>query len=341
VRLTVVTAACVVVGGVSVGVALARDTARIGTGVVVVDTKLGYQGGEAAGTGIVLSSAGEVLTNNHVIQGATSIEVVVPGTTHRYSAKVVGYDVSADAAVIQLNGASNLKAASLGDSSRVTTGQAVKAVGNAGGTGTLVSVSGRVTGLAKSITVSDDRGGSKRLSRLIQTDAALQPGDSGGPLLTSSGKVIGMDTAAATGFDFRAAAAGDSYAIPINTARAIARQIESGKVSVAVHIGATAFLGVQITGTAGNGGFFQGGFGETAPAGAMIAGALTGGPADSAGLTVGDVITAVDGKTVSSPSALTSLILAKRPGAAVTVTYTDQTGSSNVTTVTLGSGPPQ
>ena len=304
--------------------------------MVVVNTKLSYQGGAAAGTGIVLTSSGEVLTNNHVIQGETSVQVVVPGTNHKYSGKVVGYDVSADVAVIQLSGASNLKTASLGDSSKVTAGQTVKALGNAGGTGALSSATGTVTGLGKSITVSDDQGGTEQLAGLIETNAALQPGDSGGPLLMSSGKVIGMDTAASTSFGFRAAAASDSYAIPINTAAAIAKQIESGKASAVVHIGSTAFMGVQIASTLGNGGF-----GAPTSAGALIAGTVAGGPAASAGLTAGDVITAINGQSVSSPSTITSLILTKKPGAKITVTYTDQLGTSHVTTVTLGSGPPQ
>jgi S1-C subfamily serine protease len=334
-RLIIATAVCVAVGGVGATFAFARTAATIGTGVVVVNTQLGYQAGAAAGTGIVLTSSGEVLTNNHVIQGATSVDVVVPGTTHHYTGKVVGYDVSADVAVVQLSGASNLKTASLGDSSKVTTGQAVKAVGNAGGTGTLISASGTVTGLAKAITVSDSQGGGERLTGLIETNAALQPGDSGGPLLSSSGKVIGMNTAASTSFAFRSVNAADSYAIPINTAQTIAKQIESGKASAVIHIGPTALLGVEVAATVGNGGF------GAPPAGALIAGTIAGGPAASAGLTAGDVITAINGKAVSSPSAITSVILAKKPGAKITVTYTDQSGTSHVATATLGSGPPQ
>src|SRR5436309_4468775 len=158
-RLVLVTIVALAALGVGAGLAFARSgAATIGNGVVVVDTKLAYENGAAAGTGIVLTSSGEVLTNNHVIQGATSVEVVVPGSAHQYSAKVVGYDVSADVAVLQLSGASNLKTTSLGDSSKVTAGQAVAARGNAGGTGTLTSASGRVTGLRKSITVTDDQG---------------------------------------------------------------------------------------------------------------------------------------------------------------------------------------
>ena len=325
--------------GVATELAFARSgAATIGTRVVVVDTKLGYQSGAAAGTGIVLTSRGEVLTNNHVIQGATSVEVVVPGSTHRYSANVVGYDVAADVAVLELNGASNLKTASLGDSSKVTVGQAVEALGNAGGTGTLTRASGTVTGLRKSITVSGDQGGTERLTGLLETDASLQPGDSGGPLLNAKGQVIGMDTAASTGFSFQAAVASDSYAIPINTAVTLAKQIESGTASTAVHVGPTAFLGVEIASTLGNGG---GGFGSAAPVGALIAGTVAGGPAASAGLSAGDVITAIDGRTVSSSSAITSLILTQKPGAKVSVSYTDQSATSSVTTVTLASGPAQ
>lgn len=335
-RLILATIVAVAALGVGAGLAFARSSAAtIGTGVVVVDTKLGYESGAAAGTGIVLTSSGEVLTNNHVIQGATTVTVVVPGTTHHYSGKVVGYDVSADVAVIQLSGASNLKTASLGDSSKVTTGQAVQALGNAGGTGTLTPASGTVTGLAKAITVSDDQGGTESLRGLIETNAALQPGDSGGPLLNSNGQVIGMDTAASTSFTFQAASASDAYAIPINTARTIAKQIESGKATTAVHIGPTGFLGVEIASTN------RFGFGGATSTGAVIAGTVAGGPAASAGLTAGEVVTAINGHTVSSPSAITSLILTKKPGVKITVTYTDQSGTSHVTTVTLGSGPPQ
>jgi S1-C subfamily serine protease len=341
-RLILASVVAVVAVGLGAGLAFARGSgSTIGTGVVVVDTNLGYQGGAAAGTGIVLTSSGEVLTNNHVIRGATSVEVVVPGTTHKYPAKVVGYDVTADMAVLQLGGASNLKTASLGDSSKVTVGEAVEAVGNAGGTGTLTPASGTVTGLARSITAGDGQGGSERLTGLIETDVALEPGDSGGPLLNKKGQVIGMDTAASAGFTFQAAAANDAYAIPINTALALATQIESGKATTVVHIGPTAFLGIEIASTVADDGFGYGGYGGAAPAGGLVAGTVAGGPAASAGLTAGDVITAIDGRTVSSPSTISSVILTKKPGSKIAVTYTDQSGASQTTTVTLATGPPQ
>ena len=111
----------------------------IGRGVVVIDTNLAYQGASAAGTGIVLTSSGTVLTNNHVIDGATTIKVVLPGTGRSYTAKVVGYDRTADVAVLQLQHASNLKTLSLGDSSSLTVGSLVTAYGNAGGTGSFTA----------------------------------------------------------------------------------------------------------------------------------------------------------------------------------------------------------
>jgi S1-C subfamily serine protease len=328
----------VIVLGVGAGFAFASNKpAPIGTGVVVINTNLAYQNASAAGTGIVLSSSGEILTNNHVISGATTIKVVLPGTGHSYTAHVVGYNRTADVAVIQTTGASNLKTASLGSSSKVTVGQAVTARGNAGGTGALTSVTGTVTGLAKTITASDDQGSTEQLTGLIETNAAVQPGDSGGPLLNSSGQVIGMDTAASTGFGgFQNVAASDAYAIPITKAQTIAKQIESGTASATVHIGATAFLGVQVQ-SVGNG------FGPGAQTGtgAMIAGVVSGGPAAAAGLVAGDVITAINGQAVASPTAITSSILAMKPGAKVAITYTDQSGVSQTAQVTLGSGPAQ
>jgi S1-C subfamily serine protease len=190
----------VVPATVAAGLALASTRSpAIGTGFVVIDTNLAYQGEQAAGTGMVLTSSGEVLTNNHVIRGATTVKVVVPATGRSYSASVVGYDVSDDVAVLQASGASNLKTASLGSSSTVDVGEPVKAVGNAGGTGRLTSASGTVTGLARAITVNNDQGGSERLTGLIETNAAVRPGDSGGPLLNAGGQVVGMDTAASVG----------------------------------------------------------------------------------------------------------------------------------------------
>ena len=197
-------------------------------GVVVIETALGYQQTSAAGTGFVLTSGGKVLTNNHVIRGATHIRVLVPGTGRRYSARVLGYAVTGDVAVLQLEGAAGIPTAQVGTSAGLQRGRAVIAVGNAGGARRLVTTRGTITALRQSITVRDDQGDAHRLTGLIQVNAELQPGDSGGPLLDRTGHVIGIDTAASVGFAFRA---GDNqgYAIPIDRALAISRQIDSGR----------------------------------------------------------------------------------------------------------------
>jgi S1-C subfamily serine protease len=246
----------VLAASVGTGIALAHGTAKpIGSGVVVIDTNLAYLGGAAAGTGMVLTSSGQVLTNNHVISGATTIRVVVPKTGHSYRAKVLGYDRTADVALLQLQGASNLKTVSI-SSARLTVGTAVTALGNAGGTGRISSATGTVTGLGKSITASVDAGGSERLTGLIETNAGVESGDSGGPLVTSQGKVVGMDTAASSQFGLQGISATDAYAIPIAKALTIAHAVSSGKASATVHLGATPFLGVEVESVAvpGSGG---------------------------------------------------------------------------------------
>jgi S1-C subfamily serine protease len=287
---------------------------------------------------MVLTSSGEVLTNNHVISGATTIKVVVPKTGRTYTARVLGYNRTADVALLQLKGASNLKTVSIG-SAKPSVGATVTALGNAGGTGSITSVTGKVTGLGKSITASDDQGGSEQLTGLIETNAAVQPGDSGGPLVNSQGQVVGMDTAASSGFGFQNVSATDAYAIPIAKALTIAHAISSGNASATVHIGATAFLGIQVA-SVDSLGYGAGGWGTSA-SGALVAGVVSGGPAASAGLAAGDVITAINGHTISSPGAISALVLTKKPGTKVSVAYVDQFGTSHTASVTLGSGPPQ
>jgi len=295
-----------------------------------VNTTLGYQSSEAAGTGIVLTSNGEVLTNNHVIDGATSISVTDIGNGRVYVATVVGYDRSSDIAVLHLRDASGLKVASLGDSSKVHVGEAVVGVGNAGGVGGTPSVAGgSVTALNKSITATEQDGGNpENLTGLIEVNANIKAGDSGGPLVNTAGKVVGMDTAASAGFSFQTSNT-DGYAIAINSAKRIVRQIEAGHSTANVHIGRTAFLGVSV----------MSGQGATSTTGAAIAGTVSGGPAASAGLAVGDVITSLDGSTVHSAPGLTSLMQLYHPGDRVQLGWTDTSRGRHTATVRLGTGP--
>jgi S1-C subfamily serine protease len=315
---------------VAAGLAFAHTGSNpVGSGIVIIDTNLAYQGGQAAGTGMVLSSSGTVLTNNHVVKGATAIRVVEPTTGRSYRATVVGYDVSDDVAVLQLSGASNLRTIPMADSSNLSTGQAVKAIGNAGGTGRLTEASGTLTDVNQAISVSDDQGGSENLSGLIQTNAGIRPGDSGGPLLNSSGQVIGMDTAASVsqGYDQQSSSTG--YAIPINKAAAIALQIERGQASNSIHIGGTAFLGVEVSAD------------EYGNSGAVVTAVVPNSPAAAAGLNPGDLIVSFGGHSISSPTGLTTIVSSQKPGVATSATYVDQSGASQTADVTLAGGPPR
>jgi S1-C subfamily serine protease len=330
-RVLALVVACVAAATVGASLGLARGSATAtNAGIVIVQTKLGYQSGSAAGTGIVLTPAGEVLTNNHVIQGATSVKVLVPATKRSYTASVVGYSMGGDIAVLQLKGASGLATVSVGDSAKLQVGQHVTAVGNARGRGTLTSSTGKITALGRTITAGDGVN-SERLAGLIQTDAALQPGDSGGPLLDASGRVVGIDTAATTGFTFQSTAGG-GYAIPIDRAVSVARQIETGHSTATVHVGKTAFLGIQVGRTSG--------FGDN-QGGVPVGGVLAHSPAAKAGLGAGDLVVALDGHYVGSSNALVKLLLLRHPGQTTKLKWVDASGTTHVATVTLASGPPQ
>ncbi|MBV9660686.1 MAG: trypsin-like peptidase domain-containing protein, partial [Acidimicrobiales bacterium] len=199
--------------------ALSGAAAVVANELVDINTALSYQNGAAAGTGIVLTSDGYVLTNNHVISGATAIRATDVGNGQTYTATVVGYDRTHDIAVIKLDNASGLKAAKLGDSNQLTVGERVVGLGNAGGVGgTPSSATGQIIGLNQSITAQDESNGtSEKLTGLIETDANIQPGDSGGPLIDAAGEVIGLDTAASTGFSFQTEG-NQGFAIPANEA---------------------------------------------------------------------------------------------------------------------------
>jgi len=315
-------------------------TAKVDPALVDINTTLSYQGAQAAGTGVVLTSNGEVLTNNHVVNGATSISVTDIGNGQTYKATVVGYDRTSDIAVIKLQGASGLQTANVGNSDNASVGDSVVGIGNAGGTGgTPSAATGTITALNQSITASDESGGnSEQLTGLIQTNADIQPGDSGGPLVNASAQVIGIDTAASSTFQF-SAAGNTGFAIPINRAVSLANQIENGQASSTVHIGATGFLGVEVSDPSSNGLGGTGGSGTTS--GASVVGVVSGGPAAQAGLTQGDTITSFDGHSIGSASDLTQLMTRHHPGDSVSIEYTDSSGNSHSATVQLTGGPPQ
>jgi S1-C subfamily serine protease len=303
--------------------------ARTDPAVVDVVTLVDYGAAEAEGTGIVLTSTGLVLTNNHVIEGATSVQVTDVGNGTTYRATVVGYDATADLALIQLQGASGLTVATLGDSSKVLVGEQVTAIGNAGGVGgTPSAATGAVTALDTSITAVDELSRmSEQLTGLIETDAPIVSGDSGGPLVDSAGKVIGLDVAASSGFQFQGTSS-TSFAIPINGAVSVARQVEQGRSSSTVHVGATAFLGVEVGSTPYLG-----------SPGATVVGVVQGTPADAAGLEVGDVITSLDGRPIDSSAMLSTAMQQYRPGDHVAVSWLDQTGQQHTASLVLASGP--
>jgi S1-C subfamily serine protease len=224
--------------------------AKVDPGLVDINTQLSHPNVQAAGTGIVLDASGVVLTNNHVISGADNINATDIGNGQTYPATVIGYDRVHDIAVLQMEGASDLPTATIGDSGTVAIGDRVAAIGNAGGRGGTPSVAaGTVSALDQTVTVGDEITGSvEQLAGLIEIAADIQPGDSGGPLVDTAGKVIGVDTAGATG-SHTAPSTGTGLAIPINDAIGISKQIRTGSASATIHIGATGVLGILVQGT--------------------------------------------------------------------------------------------
>ena len=302
---------------------------NVSPAIVDINTDLGYQSASAAGTGIVMSSDGYVLTNNHVIAGSTSITATDLGNSRTYNATVVGYDRTHDIAVIKLTGASGLKVASFGNSTSVAVGQSVVGIGNAGGRGVPTAAAGTVTALNQSITAQDESAStSEQLSGLIETDAPIQAGQSGGPLVTTDAKVIGMDTAASAGYSFSSGGA-QGYAIPINQALSIARSITGGHASATVHLGQTAFLGVKLTPSSQ----------AIGTVGASVSGVVPNSAADTLGLAQGDTITAVDGNQVTSPEGISVALANRHPGDKVAITWSDAQGVSHTAIATLGVGP--
>ncbi|MGY0540501.1 S1C family serine protease [Nocardioides sp. YJ-D4] len=288
------------------------------TGVVLINTTVGYGTGQGAGTGLTITGDGIVVTNHHVVEGATSITVTDPSTGETYAATVLGYDDVHDVAVLQLEDASGLPTVAT-DQDAATQGEEVTAVGNAEGQGSLSAADGTVTDPSTAITVNNEDGTTAELSDLIQTDADVVSGDSGGALLDEDGEVIGMNVAATSG-----SAEISGYAIPIDTVLDIAAQILAGEESGDVEIGGSAAaLGVQVDTTRST----------------LVVGLVEDGAAGAAGITEGSTITSVDGTAVASIDDITSVLGDHEPGDEIPVSWTDAAGEPHTATVTLGEGP--
>jgi S1-C subfamily serine protease len=216
---------------------------QVGPTIVDIDTQMGYQSAVGAGTGIVIGPS-TILTNNHVIAGATGLNVRSIGNGQSFPGTVIGFDRSHDIAVVQLGGG-GLQPANIGNSDTIRVGDPIVSMGNAGGAGGAPSaVEGRVSSLNQTVSAHDSLTGStETLNGLIQVDAGIRPGDSGGPTVNSANQVIGLNTAATENFHL---GRGQGFAIPINEAMAIAGQIQGGGGSPTVHVGPTAFLGVGV-----------------------------------------------------------------------------------------------
>jgi S1-C subfamily serine protease len=293
----------------------------------VVNINAQLDTGEAvAGTGMVIGSNGTVLTNNHVVADAQNISVQINGSGRTYTATVVGVDQSSDIAVLSLANASGLQTIPLGDSTKVSRGDHVTAVGNALGRGGAPAVTaGQVTALNQTITATDQGGGNpESLNGMIQFDGNIQPGDSGGPLVNHSDQVIGMDTAGSG--RVRRISGNVGFAIPINSAVSIANQITAGKKSGGIQIGSRGVIGVEVTDTFDSNG-------------AQVVQVEPGSSARRAGIRAGDLITTLNGASITSVSDLSSALSGKSPGDRVTVGWQDATGAQHSATVSLGSGP--
>ncbi len=287
----------------------------------------------AAGTGMIISSNGYVLTNNHVIANATNIKVTLYGQTKSYPAKVIGTDPGHDVAVIQIQGLKNLPTVTFGSSAQVKVGDPVVAIGNAEALQGLPTVTqGIVSGLNRSISTQN-----ANLTAMIQTDAPINPGNSGGPLLNAAGDVIGMNTAILAGNGSQVAQ-NIGFAESIDSVLPIVKQIEAHPNATGT-IGVTsnkAYVGVSVQ-TLNSALALQLGYSANLQ-GALVDYVVPNSPADLLGLVAGDVITSLDNKSVTSANSLVTIVKSLKPGDQVAISWIDVNGSNNGT-IQLASAP--
>jgi S1-C subfamily serine protease len=327
-------------GAPSTGGTLSAATiAKLDSAIVDITADTASPGGQVAGTGMIITSNGEVLTNNHVIDDTVNIRAQIDGTGPGYQVKVIGYDLSDDVALVQLVGASNLPTIPIGNSSTVSVGDQITVLGNALGKGGTPAVSGgTVAQTSTTITASDTTGNNETLTGMIQVSAPIQPGDSGGPEVNAAGQVIGMTTAGETsGNPNLQAGSKTGYAIPINKAMQIVSEIRTGS-GPNIHIGLAALLGVAVADRQpvpapdGSGANCSA---SRAMTGAWVSG-VTGNPAAGAGVTACVRITSIGGTTITNTSNLHTAMAAFSVGQTVTLTWVDASGASHSASVTLG-----
>lgn len=286
-------------------------------GVVLITTRT--TSGAGAGTGLVLESDGLVLTNYHVVEGSTEVSVTIASTGVQYVGTVVGHDQEADVALVQLTDASDLDTVALDDDGDPAVSDEVTAVGNAQGQGFLSAATGKVVALDQSIdTQAEGPVAGEHLTGLIQTDAYVVGGFSGGALLDDEGEVVGITTAASSG------GATESYAVPIDDAIDVAEQIEDGDEGDGVQVGPSAYLGLSIAGDQD---------------GVQVAQVQSGGAAQEAGVVAGATITGLGDTEITSYDTLREALATYEPGDSTTLRWTDADGRSHEETVTLGESP--
>ena len=321
------------------GTLSASTVARLDSAIVDITADTASPGGQVAGTGMVITSNGEVLTNNHVIDDTVNIRAQIDGTGKVYQVKVIGYDLSDDVALVQLVGASNLPTVPIGDSSKLSTGDSITVLGNAlGKGGTPAESNGTVTLLNTTITASDTSGNNETLTGMIQVNATIEPGDSGGPEVNANGQVIGMTTAGQTSGNPNVQTASTTgFAIPINRAMQIVAEIRAGS-GPNIHIGLAALLGVAVSDTQPS--IQRDGSGvdcsaSRATTGAWVSG-ITANPARGAGVTACARITNIGGVTITNPSNLHTAMAGFSVGQTVTLTWLDASSVTHSASITLG-----